>query len=111
VDRWVVGVANARGRVLAVIDARRLMSAPERPLGTSARLVVLDRDGIEAGLVVDAVEGLCQVGDEPGPVPPTVAPGTAALLQGVVDARGPVALLDVDGVLALGAAGNASAIG
>jgi chemotaxis signal transduction protein len=111
VDRWVVGVANCRGRVLAVLDARRLLSAPEHRLGTSARLVVLDRGGVEAGLVVDAVEGLGQVGEEPGPVPPTVAPGTAALLQGVVDDHGPVALLDADGVLALGPGGRVDPAG
>jgi purine-binding chemotaxis protein CheW len=98
---WLVGVANCRGRVLAVADARSLLGVQAHPFGTSARLLVLAADGLELGLLVDAVDGLLPFEGAPGPVPATVGTQAAALLAGVVVGEGPVALLDVPAVLAL----------
>lgn len=100
---WLVGLANWRGRVLAVVDLRPLVGAPPTPLASSARLVVLALDDVEAGLVVESVSGLLEGGvHEAVGVPATVAPAAAALLRGVVeDDAGPVAQLDAAAVLAL----------
>jgi purine-binding chemotaxis protein CheW len=99
--RWLVGVANCRGRVLAVADARLLLGVDAHPFGTSARLLVVTADGLEVGLLVDAVDGLLPCEGAPGPVPATVGAQAAALLAGVIVGEGPVALLDVAAVLAL----------
>lgn len=101
--RWLTGVANWRGRVLAVVDPRSLLGAETIPLPSSARLLVLSLDGVEAGMVVEAVAGLMEAGDtDPEPAPPTAAASAAALVIGVVcDEAGPLSLLDAQAVLRL----------
>jgi len=101
--RWLTGVVNWRGRVLAVIDPRSLLGAETIPLPSSARLLVLSVDGVEAGLVVEAVAGLLEAGQaEPEPPPPTAASSATALVSGVVcDESGPLSLLDAQAILRL----------
>ena len=55
---WLSGVANWRGRMLPVLDLRPLLATPTVPLASSARLVVLGRDDVVVGLVVEAVPGV-----------------------------------------------------
>lgn len=100
--RWLSGVANWRGRILAVVDLRPLVGAEQRPLPTSSRLIVLSWGGVEAGLLCESVVGLLAPGPVVGQPPSTVTDDAAALVSGVVDdGSGPVSLLDVPAVLAL----------
>ncbi len=55
---WLAGVANWRGRMLPVLDLRPLLSAAVVPLASSARLVVLARGDVVAGVVAEAVPGV-----------------------------------------------------
>lgn len=100
---WVAGVANWRGRVLAVLDLRPLLAAEPGPLDRRGRLVVLTRSGVTAGLLVEGVEGTCDV--DPEQVEPSLAhlpPASAPLVCGqVTDAAGPVGLLDLDAIFGL----------
>jgi chemotaxis signal transduction protein len=100
---WLTGVVNWRGRVLPVVDPRALLGADLSPLPSSARLLVLSVDGIEAALIAEAVSGLLEAGSEdPEPTPATAAPTAASLITGVVgDAAGPISLLDAAAVLRL----------
>ncbi len=101
---WVAGVANWRGRVLAVVDLQPLLGGgvPAAP-GRRSRLVVLSSAGVTVGLLVDGVDGTVLV--DPDRVEPPLAhlPGSAgALLVGqVTDAAGPFGLLDVAALFAL----------
>jgi purine-binding chemotaxis protein CheW len=101
--RWLAGVVNWRGRVLPVVDPRSLLGVELTPLPSSARLLVLSVDGVEAGLIGEAVAGLLEAGEhDPEPPPATAAAQTAALVTGVVtDAAGPISLLDAAAVLRL----------
>ena len=101
--RWLTGVANWRGRVLPVLDLRPLLGAEQSPLPSSARLVILSADQVEAGLLVDSVLGLLgPLEGTPQPVPATATADVAALVLGVVDdGQGPVSLLGEHEVLAL----------
>lgn len=99
---WLSGVVNWRGRVLPVIDLRPMVGATMSPLPTSARLVVLAVDDIEAGLVADMVPGLLECpADSVTQTPATAAAGIAGLVRGIVELDGPVALLDTAAVLRL----------
>jgi chemotaxis signal transduction protein len=103
---WLSGVANWRGRMLPVLDLRPLLGAGSVPLASSARLVVLARDEVVAGVVAEAVPGVYDGGlgevEELAPAPPTVGADTASLVVGQVsDLLGPVAVLDAGAVLAL----------
>lgn len=109
---WLAGVANWRGRVLAVVDLRSILGAAPMPapigaaagrVATSGRLVVVSQDGVAAGLVVDDVTGV--IDDAlPGtePVPATLSAPARAVLAGQVVLDGePLGVLDVSAVLAL----------
>jgi purine-binding chemotaxis protein CheW len=100
---WVGGVANWRGRVLAVLDLRSLLAAPVGDAGRHARLAVLNRNGVPVGLLTDGVEGTLLLDAEQ--VEPSLShlPGSAAeLLVGqFTDAQGPCGVLDLDAVFRL----------
>jgi twitching motility protein PilI len=58
VKPWVRGVANVRGKLTPIIDfasflGGRLQTAPKRQ-----RVLLIERDGIAAGLIVDDVVGM-----------------------------------------------------
>ena len=103
VPSWVAGVANWRGRVLAVLDLRPLLAAESTPLDRRGRLVVLTRNGVSAGLLTEGVEGTADV--ESDAVEPSLAhlpTTTGALISGqITDADGPVGVLDLDAVFGL----------
>jgi purine-binding chemotaxis protein CheW len=100
---WLAGVANWRGRVLAVLDLRPLLEAPAGELDRRGRLVVLHRGGIPVGLLTEGVEGTRDV--EPDQVEASLAhlPGTATelLLGQVTDGDGPLGVVDLDAVYRL----------
>jgi purine-binding chemotaxis protein CheW len=101
---WVAGVANWRGRVLAVLDVRGLLGGPPvTPVGRSGRMVVLTRDGVSVGLLVEAVEGALDVDlDDVEPALAHLPTRTASLLAGqMTDADGPWGLLDLSALFAL----------
>ncbi len=52
---FVLGLANLRGRVLPVLDLRRLVGAAPREPDEATRVLVLEWRGSRLGLVVDAV--------------------------------------------------------
>ncbi len=101
--RHLVGIANLRGTVMPIVDARTILGLPETRPARSVRTLVL-RDGVvQAAMVVDAVLGL-------EPFDAVIPEGSPAAVR----ARGPrpfvaswlswagetVALLDVPRLLA-----------
>jgi purine-binding chemotaxis protein CheW len=100
---WLAGVANWRGRVLAVLDLRPLLEAPAGELDRRGRLVVLHRGGVPVGLLTEGVEGTREV--EPEQLEASLAhlPGTASelLLGQVTDEDGPLGVVDLDAVYRL----------
>jgi purine-binding chemotaxis protein CheW len=100
---FVAGVANWRGRVLAVLDLRSLLAAGTAPLDRRGRLVVLHSGGVRVGLLVESVAGGAQL--DPEALEPALAhlpESTGSLLSGqVTDADGPYGVLDLAAVLAL----------
>jgi purine-binding chemotaxis protein CheW len=103
VPTWLAGVANWRGRVLAVLDLRPLLSNPGEALDRRARLVVLNRGSVPVGLLTEGVEGTQEISEDE--IEPSLAhlPGSASeLLAGqVTDAEGPCGVLDLDAVFRL----------
>jgi purine-binding chemotaxis protein CheW len=103
VPSWVAGVANWRGRVLAVLDLRPLLSAESTTLDRRGRLVVLTRAGVTAGLLTEGVEGTSDIdGESIEPSLANLPTMTGALISGqVTDGGGPVGVLDLDAVFGL----------
>lgn len=98
---WLSGVANWRGRLLPVLDLRRLLGAEAGPMGASARLVVLTSEGVSAGIVVDAVEGTGALGEVEELPMALVGRGSDLVCGQVPREDGPVAVLDTEAVLRL----------
>lgn len=108
---WVSGVANWRGRVLAVLDVRPLLGAGRDALDRRGRMVVLTapRSGgaVQAGLLVEDVEGTVVLAPEQVEPPLASLPErTASLLWGQVTGAteawdGPVGLLDLGALFGL----------
>lgn len=100
---WVAGVANWRGRVLAVLDLRSLLSADTPRLDRRARLAVLSHGGVRVGLLVESVSGGAAVDlDGVEPALAHLPAATSALLAGqLTDDEGPYGLLDVGAGFAL----------
>ncbi len=100
---WVAGVANWRGRVLAVLDLRPLLVASAAAADRSGRLVVLTSGSVTVGLLTEGVEGTQVV--DPEQVEPALAhlPDAAgALFAGqLTDAGGPIGLLALEAVFGL----------
>jgi purine-binding chemotaxis protein CheW len=52
---YVEGVMNLRGRILPVIDLRKRFKVPSEKDGESYRIVIVEVEGLSAGLIVDTV--------------------------------------------------------
>ena len=99
---WVSGVANWRGRILGILDLRDLLGVERKDAGEE-RLVVLQRNGVMAGVVAERVDGVIEVEMESlEPVLLTLRPEAGSLLEGqLTDELGPVGVIDADAVFAL----------
>lgn len=98
---WLAGVANWRGRILPILDLRPLLGAEAAPLDSQGRLLVLTGGGIAVGMFVDAVDGTTSLTGV-APFPAASAPNGTTLISGQVPREdGPLAVLDVAGVLRL----------
>lgn len=100
VPDWVAGVANWRGRVLAVLDLRPLLAAAPAGLDRRGRLLVLSHDGATVGLLSERVEGTRTL--DLASVEPALAHLPNALLRGqLTDPDGPIGVLDLAAVFGL----------
>ena len=58
---WLSGIVNLRGRVVPVIDLRTRLGFPDAPIGLSTPILIVEIDGIVAGLIADSVQGMASV--------------------------------------------------
>ncbi len=100
---WLSGVANWRGRILAVLDVRPLLGAAITPTGSLGRLVVLTENTVTVGLLTEGVQGVIDCDeDRIDTAPMTLDSDAASLLIGqFTEPTGPIAVLDPAAVLNL----------
>lgn len=55
---WVMGLANVRGTLMPVLDLGRFIEDRKTPIHHRSRMMVVNQQGVMAGLVVDEVFGL-----------------------------------------------------
>ena len=58
VKPWVIGVANVRGRLLPLMDLRGFITGEPMKNRSSGRVMVVNHNGLVAGLVVEEVRGM-----------------------------------------------------
>jgi len=58
VHSWVVGIANVRGSLLPLMDLKQFITGEPVKHIHSARVMVVNHNGINTGLIVDEVQGM-----------------------------------------------------
>lgn len=57
VPPFIMGIINVRGKIIAVIDLKKLFNLPEQGLGELNKIIILSDDQMEFGILADAVQG------------------------------------------------------
>jgi purine-binding chemotaxis protein CheW len=65
---FLAGLANVRGRLLAVLDIRPLLDMPEAPPQPQAFMLVLTANGMDVGLLADVIVEVRRSDDQLAPV-------------------------------------------
>ncbi|MFT2110065.1 chemotaxis protein CheW [Marinomonas sp. 2405UD68-3] len=53
---YVLGIVNLRGNVVTVVDTRVRFSLPECTITDNTRIIIIEHEGEQVGLLVDAVQ-------------------------------------------------------
>lgn len=70
---WVKGIANVRGNLLPIMDLQGYLGRGHTALDRTSRVLVVQRDGVLAGLLVDEVLGIRHfLEEERAATPPAV---------------------------------------
>ena len=92
----ILGVVNHRGRILPVLDLRRLFDLADQGVAEGSRVVAVEARGMTFGIFAGAVTGTVRVGgaDDGALSPATSAADRQGLIRGVTGEM--VAVLDLD---------------
>jgi purine-binding chemotaxis protein CheW len=98
---YVRGVLNLRGQLLTVIDLRRKLGMESAIINPDMRVVVVRRDGSEAGLLVDQIVDIIAAENSNTEPPPANVAGVAGVFFSAVYKMEAAlaAVLDLDRVL------------
>ncbi len=95
---FVAGIANLRGEIVSVFDLRPLFSLPIEPIGPDQKMVVVQSDEVEIGLLVDAIHGVRSIpSSEIQAGLATIKGEQARYVRGVTTDR--LAILDIQSIL------------
>ena len=95
---FVLGVVNARGRIVPVVDIKTIFGLPDRGLTDLNKLIIVRANGMELGLLADAILGVRRVPlQDVQPSLPTLSGIRADYLKGVTKER--LVIIDAEKVL------------
>jgi purine-binding chemotaxis protein CheW len=95
---FVLGVMNHRGRILPVLDIKRLLGTAETNATSGSLVLTVEAGGMSFGILANAVAGSIRVGAEELAPPPAGLLGVAAsVIRGVTAEM--VAILDLDALV------------
>ena len=98
---YVSGVINLRGRITPVVDLRKRFDLPQTEITRDSRIVVVDIDGEDIGMIVDAVTEVLRISaDQIEPPSNMIAAGGSDYIVGIAKLESQlVLLLDLERVL------------
>ncbi|MEM7564631.1 MAG: chemotaxis protein CheW [Pseudomonadota bacterium] len=79
VTYWVKGLANIRGSLMPVLDMKAFLYGETTDIRKESRILIINKLGIVAGLLVDEVYGLRRF--KPEEHQPDVQPGTGSMAE------------------------------
>ena len=95
---FVLGIINVRGQIVSIIDLKTFFNLPEKGLGELNKVIILNNERMEFGILADVVEGTQSVAREDiQAVPPSVMRIGEKYLKGVTKEH--VMVLDAEGIL------------
>jgi purine-binding chemotaxis protein CheW len=101
---FVEGVTNLRGKVLPVMDLRRRFGLPSQEIDKNNRIIIINVNGIEVGMIVDGVSEVLTIPEQSvEPAPAIASTVDSNFITGIakIDQR-LVILLDLGMVLSSG---------
>ncbi len=75
---FVVGVANLRGTVIAIVDLQRFFNIPRKGVTDLSRVIVLGIDRVEFGILADLADGQAEIAADDILPPPGKRAGIAS---------------------------------
>ena len=91
---FVFGIINVRGQILSVIDIKKLFDLPDKGLGEFNKVIILQKDDMEFGILADRILGTRSISlEDIQPSLPTLKDIRVEYLKGVTGER--VVILDV----------------
>lgn len=94
VPDYILGIINLRGDVVTVIDARRRMGLPERQPDDASRIVIIDVNNQNVGILVDSVAEVVQISpDEIDPAPAVGSDQSSRFILGVTSTKDGLTIL------------------
>ena len=102
-DDSVQGVINLRGRVIPVVDIRKVFRLPATEVTKDTRIVVVDINSQQVGCLVDAVTEVLRISSDSVEPPSSMITSSGSdYLLGIVKLEGQmIILLDLEKALAL----------
>jgi purine-binding chemotaxis protein CheW len=95
---FVLGVVNARGRIVPVVDIKTMFGLPNRGLTDLNKLIIVRANGMELGLLADTIVGVQRVPlQDIQPSLPTLTAIRSQYLKGVTPER--LVILDAEKIL------------
>ncbi|TMH72974.1 MAG: chemotaxis protein CheW [Betaproteobacteria bacterium] len=96
---FVLGIVNVRGRITPVIDIKKFFDLPDKGLTDLHRVILVRGNGLELGLLADAIAGVRSIPvDSLQPSLPTLTGIRGTYLKGVTAER--LVVLDLARILA-----------
>lgn len=87
----IIGICHLRGAILSVTDPKKIFRLEERHISEQSRIIVVEADQVETGLLVDAVSRVIEVTDDQIEPPlSTIDPATVGCLMGSCQIDGEV---------------------
>ncbi|MFO7955098.1 chemotaxis protein CheW [Thioalkalivibrio sp.] len=101
VPDYILGIINLRGNVVTVIDARRRMGLDDRESDEASRIVIIDVDNQNVGILVDSVSEVVRISpDAVEPAPEVGNDDSSRFIQGVTSTEeGLTILVDLNKLL------------
>ncbi|WP_018872526.1 chemotaxis protein CheW [Thioalkalivibrio sp. ALJ16] len=101
VPDYILGIINLRGNVVTVIDARRRMGLDEQEPSDASRIVIIDVDNQNVGILVDSVSEVVRIAaDAVEPAPEVGNDDSSRFIEGVTSTEeGLTILVDLNKLL------------
>lgn len=96
------GIINLRGSIIPLMDVRLRFGLPEKEYTDQTCIIVLDKDGVSLGLIVDAVQEVTNIPQDLRMPPPLGQGEGSRYINGVANGQGQIQLLlDCDQLMSI----------